>query len=300
MEYKSLGLELKGQDLSKRTAIIRHSVYNEIDRTKDIARKGMFTKSWKDNGDDVAFYLNHNNEQAPGKVIRLFEDDTAAYTEVKMGTHTLGNDTLIMMDEGIINKASFGYAVEKKNWLNIKGQKVRELKEVYHGETSVLTKLPAHAKAGVVSVVKSLEFKKLSSPEQALLATLAMNTQGSMEDLVRLSASLEPTSDLYTWVLWVIKSHADMLQEFRSQLRYNAAEVKSLKSHISTMEKFVNNTKASDDCIKSILDNIEEAKSLISEYDTDATRLIPEPVSSKNDEELMRELKSINQLFKQN
>lgn len=300
METKSLPFEYKDLDKSSRTAVIRHSVYNDIDRTKDIARKGMFTRSWNASKDDIAFYLNHNDELSPGKVTNVKEDDTGAYTEVKMGTHTLGNDTLIMMDEGIIRKASFGYIVEKKNSITVNGQKVRELKEVQHIETSVLTKAPAHIKAGVVSVVKSLEFKKLSQPEQAILAVLAQNTQGSMEELARLSGTLDVSSDLFTWILWVIERHSSLLGEFRSQLRYNATELKAFKSHISTMEKFATNTKASDDCIKSILDNIEEAKSLISEYDTDDTRLIPDQLSSKNDEELVVQLKQLNQLFKQN
>ena len=300
MEYKSLGLELKDMDMGKRTSVIAHSVYDDIDRTKDIARKGMFSKSWKENKDDLSFYLNHNDEQSPGLITNVFEDERKAYTEVKLGTHTLGNDTLIMMDEKIIKKASFGYIVEKKNFITVKGQRVRELKEVQHLETSVLTKLPAHNKAGIVSVTKSLEVKSLSEPEQAILKMLAVNTQATLEQLVQLSGTLDIKSDLYTWIGYVIERHSSMITEFRTQLRYNARELKELKSHLATMEKFCTNTKASDDCIKSILDNIEEAKSLISEYDTDATRLIDEPVSSKNDEELMVQIKSINQLFNNN
>ncbi|HYH15935.1 MAG TPA: HK97 family phage prohead protease, partial [Flavisolibacter sp.] len=130
MEHKSISFELKDMDSSSRTAIIAHAVYDNIDRTKDISRKGMFTKSWKEGKDDIAFYLNHNDELAPGKVVDVFEDEQKAYTKVWLGTHTLGNDTLIMMDEGIIKKASFGYAVEKKDFIQVKGQRVREIKEV--------------------------------------------------------------------------------------------------------------------------------------------------------------------------
>ncbi len=114
IETKSIPFELKDMDKNTRTAVIAHAAYNNIDRTKDISRKGMFTKSWKESKDEIALYLNHNDEQSPGKVVDVYEDDSYAYTKAWLGTHTLGNDTLIMMDEGIIKKASFGYAVGKR------------------------------------------------------------------------------------------------------------------------------------------------------------------------------------------
>ncbi len=156
-------------DKSKRTAIIAHAAYDNIDRTNDISRKGMFNKSWGESKDHINFYLNHNDEQAPGKVIDVYEDDAHAYTKVWLGTHTLGNDVLIMMDEEVIKKASFGYATKKSNPIKVKGMQVRELKEVAHFETSVLTKMPANLLAGVRQVTKSLydnaDTKIISSTE---------------------------------------------------------------------------------------------------------------------------------------
>ncbi len=154
IEVKDIAFELKDMDKAKRTAVIAHAVYNNIDKGKDISRKGMFNKSWKESKGDINFYLNHNDEQAPGKVVDVFEDNERAYTKAWLGTHTLGNDTLIMMDEGIIKKASFGYFVDKSSPITIKGVTVRELKEVAHIETSVLTKMPMNPLAGVVSVTK--------------------------------------------------------------------------------------------------------------------------------------------------
>src|SRR5678810_860865 len=142
IETKDIVFELKDMDKQKRTAVIAHAVYDNIDRGKDVSRKGMFNKSWQENKGDISFYLNHNDEQAPGKVVDVFEDKQKAYTKTWLGTHTLGNDTLIMMDEGIIKKASFGYIPVIANPISIKDQRVRELKEVVHIETSVLTKMP--------------------------------------------------------------------------------------------------------------------------------------------------------------
>jgi HK97 family phage prohead protease len=154
---KSAGivLEFKDLDTTKRTAVIKHAVYTSIDRVKDISTKGMFTKSWNENKPD--FLLNHIEGKAVGMVKKTFEDDNGAYTEVKFGNWTLGNDVLEMADEGALKGASFGYVTEKKDFINIKGQKVRKLLEVRHIETSLLTVPPAHPEAGIITLNKSLE-----------------------------------------------------------------------------------------------------------------------------------------------
>lgn len=214
MERKAINFELKDLDRTKRTAIIAHAAYDNIDFTKDISRKGMFNKSWSENKDNIAFYLNHNDEQAPGKVVDVYEDNQFAYTKAWLGTHTLGNDVLTMMDEGVIKKASFGYITQKSSPISIKGTKVRELKEVSHIETSVLTKMPANIKAGIISVTKAFD--------------------GITEQ-----------------------------------------QIKEFYQHLTVLEKFCRNTKASDGCIKMMLEQVEEAKQFISTYNTAFTHSEP-------------------------
>lgn len=301
MERKSINFELKDLDKSKRVAIIAHATYDNIDQTDDISRKGMFTKCWQENKDDINFYLNHNDEQAPGKVTELYEDDKNAYTKTWCGTHTLGNDVLTMMDEGIIKKASFGFYTTKSNILNVKGKKVRELKEVRHTETSVLTKMPANQKAGVRSVVKSFfnlsEVKTLTTDEQLMLKNIIASDQNILEQLIRLSGTIDETSDLYSWVTYYISRRADTMGDLRSQLRYNSKELKELSSHIITMENFCRNTKASDGSIKTILEEIENTKQFISEYNTANTqepgRPLFEPAASL-DEKLLDAFTTFN------
>lgn len=295
MERKAIGFELKDIDMSKRTAQVAHAAYNNIDRTKDISRKGMFNKSWKESKDDIAFYFNHNDEMAPGRVLEVYETEEKAYTSVWCGTHTLGNDILLMMDEKVIKWASFGYITEKSGIIDVKGQKVRELKEVKHIETSVLTKMPANPKAGVESVVKSLaanvDIKALSSEEQNLLKRLLKNDHDSLEQLIALSGTLDVNSDLYTWICWHISRRADYVGDLRSQLRWDAMCRGEIKAHIENLEKFCRNTKASDETIKSILNQIEEEKQVLAQYDTAATPLITEPsASSETKDALLRQL----------
>lgn len=301
VEYKSIPLKLTDVDKSSRTAVIAHSAYNNIDRTKDISRKGMFTKSWEESKDDISFYLNHDDTQAPGKVIGVKEDSDFAYTESKMGTHTLGNDTLIMMDEGIIKKASFGFLTVKSKPIEVKGQKVRELLEVKHIETSVLTMLPANPKAGVISVVKSfrgnrLELKTLNDQEQIFLQGIIASGSKLVRQALDLADSLDPDSDLYTWINYFIQQQSSWIGDAKSNLRWGRKSdepaMAELKSHVENMERFVRNTRASDECIQQIDAELKAAQHIISLYDTANTH-DGEPDASKrgsatNDEAIVR------------
>lgn len=157
IERKATVLELSDMDKDRRTAVIAHAVYDNIDRFKDISRRGMFNKSWKEQkAADIRFDIDHDPKQQPGTVTGTFENEQKAFTKVKFGTHTLGNDTMIMMDEGIIRGASFEFIAEKKGTIMVKGQKVRELREVRHLATTVtLSITPVNLAAGVVSVTKA-------------------------------------------------------------------------------------------------------------------------------------------------
>lgn len=153
-------LEMSDMDKEHRTAVIAHANYDNIDRFKDVSRKGMFNKSWKEyKADQIRFDIDHDKKLQPGKVLATYETEAKAFTKVSFGTHTLGTDTMIMMDEGIIRGASFEFVAEKKSMIEVKGQKVRELKEVWHLATTVTLSIPpVNPMAGVVSVTKAGNF----------------------------------------------------------------------------------------------------------------------------------------------
>lgn len=199
MERKSILLEVKDLDTSKRTAIIKHAAYNNIDRTKDISRKGMFAKSWGETkAENISLYFNHDGKQAPGKVLDVYEDNDFAYTKAWFGTHTLGNDVLTMLDEGIIKQASFGYKATQWKMMEVKGERIRELKEVIHPETSVLTVLQANPRAGIASVTKAFqgmtedEIKSLAKHLDAI-EKFCRNTNASDDCIIELLAQAQQT-----------------------------------------------------------------------------------------------------------
>lgn len=295
MERKALRLELKDLDTSKRTAVIAHAVYNNIDRTQDISTKGMFSKSWAESKGAIDFLFNHKDGEVVGNVVRVFEDEQKAYTEVKFGVWTLGNDVLEMVDSGVLKGASFGYNTVQKEFKMVNSQRVRVLKEVKHVETSLLTILPANPLAGIVSLQKSMEQKQLTDNEKQTLMVIAANDQNSLEQMIALSSTIGITDDLFSWICWNISRRADVLGDIRSQLRYNAAQAGELKAHLSVLEKFVRETKASDECIKAVTAQIEETKAIISQYDTETTGLIGQPDSSMSGkDDLYKQLLLLN------
>lgn len=289
-EKKSIELEFKDIDSSKRTAVIKHAVYTSIDRTKDIATKGMFTKSWNETkAAGIDFLFNHVTGDLPGNVTRVHEDDAGAYTEVKFGNWTLGNDVMEMADAGVLKGASFGYFTEKKDFVNVKGQRIRKLLEVKHVETSLLTVLPAHPEAGVIALTKAfneLELKSLSDSEQVLLQQLLLNDQTSLQALVSLMGTIKPESDLYTWISWQVSARADRMGGIMSQLKWNTQQVKSMRDHVDAVEKYMSKANASDESIISLADSLTEYKQIISSYDTAITGIATQPAASIGDGDL--------------
>lgn len=295
MERKSIPLELKDVDTSKRTALIAHAVYTNIDLTKDVSTKGMFTKSWNESKGKIDFLFNHIEGDVVGPVLRVFEDEQKAYTEVKFGAWTLGNDVLEMADAGVLKGASFGYETVQKEFKTMNNQRVRVLKEVKHLETSLLTKLPANPLAGIVTFQKMVEEKQLNDAEKQLLSMIAKNDQDTLERMIALCANMQPNDDLYNWICWNISRRADMMGSIRNQLYYNEQQAIGLKQHIEALDKFVKTAKASDECIKAIACEAEELKAIISQYDTGTTGQINQPEPSiGNDGDLYKQLLLLN------
>lgn len=254
MITKSIELNIKDIDMSKREAVIAHATYKTLDGDGDRSNRGMFDKSWKEKWNILRFFLNHKKDQAPGKPLQAWDDSEHAYTRVKLGTHSLGDDVLKMLDEGVIVAASFGFDPTK--FLNIKNNKGKDFKEVIHYETSVLTHWGAHEESGIVKVEKAIgsmpkmSLKQLNQAEQDLLNRLIDSGMTSIMSACETAMELTPDSDLYTYIMWFISRQSDMMGDMRSQLRYGMKE--GFENHVAKMQRFIRNTTASDEAIATI------------------------------------------------
>lgn len=274
METKALPLEVSDLSLEKGTAVIAHAVYNNIDRVNDVARKGMFTKSWTeskaaDGSFDIDFYKNHKTDDSPGLIIGLHENDEKAYTAVKFGSHTFGQDTLKQLDEKVIRRASFGYKTVRANILK-NGKNTRELKEVKHIETSVLTKISANPRAGVEAVTKSFEgviydLKQMNDTEAQFVQDMLGTYNDSIVKCAVFASQLPPSSDLYTVAQYWVGRMNDFITDMKYQFKWNVPQSKALpenagidiSEHLQNLRKFVRNTTASDDAIKNVEEEIK-------------------------------------------
>lgn len=294
MKIAKDGITIKDLDMSKREAVIAHATYSDLDREGDRANKGMFTKSWNENFDDLRFFLNHKKDLAPGKPLKTWEDDNHAYTQVYLGTHTLGEDTLKQMDEGIIVASSYGFDPVRQTKMTKGGY---DMKEVRHFETSVLTHWGAHKSSGVVSVIKSFnpyKLKELNDIEKNFLRRLIDNRSQALQMAIEMNGIVTEGTDMWSYINEIIGSQSYDIGYLKRRLEYGVKEVDDLRAGVKAMEKFIQNTKASDECILQITEELENTKQLLSEIDTAATSA-PEqstqtPSASVKDDEFLKQL----------
>ena len=145
-------LEVQDVDMGSRTIVQAFTRYNVLDMDGDIARKGMFDKTWSENFHRVKHLLNHDTTKPLGKIEKLWDDNEYAFYKSKIGTHALGEDFIKMADSGLITEASYGYKATRHK--ATKGG--RELLEVKHWEVSPLTAWGVNQYTNIVSLTKSL------------------------------------------------------------------------------------------------------------------------------------------------
>lgn len=148
-------LQIKGIDLNKNTVEGYLSAWDVVDSDGDMLMRGAFQKSIQERGPKstsnrkIAFLRGHNVDKPVGKFMELYEDEKGLAYVAKMSESTLGRDTLILMQEGILNEHSIGYLRIRDKEIN-KGD-YTEVKEVRLMEGSVLT-FGANSETPIVSV----------------------------------------------------------------------------------------------------------------------------------------------------
>lgn len=132
--------EVKDVDFATNTVRGIFTRYNVKDSDGDIGVKGMFTKTWAENGPKsskprIKMFMNHDSLQVPGVITDLWDDQDNAYYAAKIGDHTLGVDFMKMAQSGIITEHSYGYQRVREQ----KTSDGNKLLEVKQWELSALT-----------------------------------------------------------------------------------------------------------------------------------------------------------------
>jgi len=111
--YKTLELEVK--DVDKKEGIISgyFSAFNIKDSDGDIIRPGAFARSIQEWGPDtkgrIKHLMNHNTSQPLGKILELKEDSYGLFYRSKIGSHSLGQDFIKMVESDLIREHSIGF-----------------------------------------------------------------------------------------------------------------------------------------------------------------------------------------------
>lgn len=133
------------------------STFGNIDSDNDIIMPGAFTKSIKEAfpANKVKVLRDHIWENLIGKPGHMEQDSKGLFTETKLSKTTLGLDTMILLEDEVIDKMSIGFWIPQGKSFKRKDG-VKEISEVALMEYSLVT-FPANDQAAVTSVSKSMK-----------------------------------------------------------------------------------------------------------------------------------------------
>ncbi|MCH7724419.1 MAG: HK97 family phage prohead protease [Bacteroidetes bacterium] len=117
--YKSNDTKVKDVDTKKGLVKAFYTVFGNIDSDKDIVEPGASAKTIRERGpegsDRIKHFKWHDVREVPGRLQELGEDEFGGWFVSKMSNSTLGKDTLIQYQEGIISEHSFGFEIIKED-----------------------------------------------------------------------------------------------------------------------------------------------------------------------------------------
>jgi Escherichia/Staphylococcus phage prohead protease len=164
------------------------SAFNNVDGDGDIIRKGAFARTIQANGPKSAkprikHLMNHNTSEPLGVLTELKEDATGLYYESRLGTHTLGQDFVKMVESGLITEHSIGFSTIKRNQLqDYDGYKKNpeggwfELTELKLWEGSSLTAWGANSMTPITGMKSEADVAKVNTRIDLLCKALRSGT----------------------------------------------------------------------------------------------------------------------------
>jgi uncharacterized protein len=143
MQKKSCDIALKDVNTEKGIVEGYFSAFGNVDSDNEMVQKGAFKKSIQERGPSgkarIKHLKNHNPDNLIGKILELKEDETGLYFRSQLSKATMGQDALILYQEGIFTEHSIGYQVLQSKSEEYNSKKVRVLTELKLWEGSAVT-----------------------------------------------------------------------------------------------------------------------------------------------------------------
>lgn len=158
--YKDIGFSTKDVDEAKGIVSFYIARFDNLDSDGDIIKAGAYVRSIKERGPQsskprVKHLKNHNPIHTPGKVMELYEDGSGVVMVSQLSKSTLGRDTLIEYQEGIITEHSHGFEVLEEEYSE--REKANIIKEVKLWEGSTLNAWGANEMTPVIGMKSELD-----------------------------------------------------------------------------------------------------------------------------------------------
>jgi len=159
-----LAASIKDMDMKEGIVTGYAASFDTLDADRDIIMQGAFSKTIKEQGPKstqprIKHLLNHNTSQPIGNPLSLMEDAKGLLYESKVGSNSIAQDFLKMVDSGLITEHSIGFSTVRKTITNPDAdwrEQTTQIHEVKLYEFSSLTAWGANQNTPLIGV-KSLK-----------------------------------------------------------------------------------------------------------------------------------------------
>ena len=130
------------------------AMFGNKDLDGDIIERGAFAKTVSERGPNgkglIKYLLDHDKYKVVAKINELEEDSKGLRYVAKIGSHSLGQDFLKMVESGLINQHSFGFVPIKEQYDQV--SKANRIKEVMMLEGSAIQFLGANPETSMIEL----------------------------------------------------------------------------------------------------------------------------------------------------
>lgn len=182
-------------DASKRQVTGYASTFNNVDLGGDRVLPGAFRKSLADDLPAGRIRVKRDHKVLIGKALHAEEDSKGLLTLSQISKTATGDETLTLIEDGVITSMSFEYVAHGKKTVNEGGQRIRNLSQLEVREWGFVEE-PMNPMASIVAV-KSLDDVGLVLDQMSsALYHLRSLSRVPPEIAVRLRAMLEELGPL--------------------------------------------------------------------------------------------------------
>lgn len=192
--YKACSLDLKDLDAKQGIVTFYAAAFDIKDSDGDIIVKGAFAKTIQENRKRIKHFKNHDKNLVPGVPIEITEDNTGLLVRSQLAKTTLGKDTLIEYESGIITEHSHGFKAIKEE----QGKDANFIKESRLWEVTSLTAWGANEHTPPVGIKSEKEALDMIKSIDYVLRKTSISDE-------RAKQLEEELNKLYTYIKSLIK-----------------------------------------------------------------------------------------------